>query len=367
VTIAAEREAKRRDPTVDAFVELLARGTPAAVRGWVEAVAAEGRSPTDLVVDVLGPAQAEVGRRWSSGRWGAAHAGRASALAEVALAEIARRIVEPEADEVLGHVVVACAESEGHLLPAQMGAEVLRVAGYEVDVVAGPVPAPDLLSFVHERRPDVVVVTCTLASSFVGARRSVDAAHLAGRPVVLAGRAVTPARASALGAEGGAADARDVAEAVEEAAGRTPRRVADRFTPYPADVAELLARRDELVDRVVRSLGSDPGLTGDPWQSSELRQRLAQAVEHLAAARLVQDPSVMSAFADWWAGRPVADNGPTGVTGLLERLAETLGQHPAHGLAELAATRVRAAGVDDLDLVRRAERAGPWRDGSAVA
>jgi methanogenic corrinoid protein MtbC1 len=114
---------------VERFVDHLARRDRRSAVRQALGLLDTGASVQDLVQGLLGPAQAEVGRRWEANRWSVADEHAATAITDAVLAALAWRI---EAAEDQGHVVVTCAEGEWHSLPARMVAEVLRVHGWLV-------------------------------------------------------------------------------------------------------------------------------------------------------------------------------------------------------------------------------------------
>lgn len=188
----------------DRFVELLERADQLAAVRLVTGLAAQGASPEALVLDVLAPAQREVGRRWEDGRWTVAQEHAATAATDTALGLLALD-AEPAGDR---RALVACVEGEWHSLPARMAAEIMRVRGWDVTFLGPSLPADDLARYVEAQRPHVVGLSCSMPVSLKGAARSVEACRRSGVPVLAGGTGFGPAGryAQRIGATGWAPD-----------------------------------------------------------------------------------------------------------------------------------------------------------------
>ena len=141
------------------------------------------------MLEVLAPAQREVGRRWEDGRWSVAEEHAATAVTDTALGLLALD-AEPKRDG--RHAVVACVEGEWHVLPARMAAEVLRLRGWHVTFMGASVPADELARYASARRPDVVGLSCAMPISLKGAARSIQACQEVGVPVLVGGDGFGP-------------------------------------------------------------------------------------------------------------------------------------------------------------------------------
>jgi methanogenic corrinoid protein MtbC1 len=135
-----------------------------------------GVTVQELVLNLLGPAQAEVGRRWETNQWSVADEHAATAISDAILATLAWRVDAPDDH---GQVVVTCAEGEWHSLPARMAAEVLRLQGWPVTFLGAFTPADHLRRFLTEVRPTGVLISCSVPIYLVGAQRSIQAAQAA--------------------------------------------------------------------------------------------------------------------------------------------------------------------------------------------
>jgi methanogenic corrinoid protein MtbC1 len=155
----------------------------------IEQVVSGGASVADVVLEVLGPSQVEVGRRWQANEWTVADEHAASAVTETALmsvgASLARR-------RDRGAVVLACAPGEWHTLPLRMVSEVLAEAGYHCHFLGPSIPAEHLRSYLERARPMALALSCSSPLSLEGACESIAVAHASAVPVVAGGRGFGP-------------------------------------------------------------------------------------------------------------------------------------------------------------------------------
>ena len=206
----------------DDYFDALVRCDPAAATDLVLDLLEAGASLSDIVADVLAPAQTRVGELWERGEWSVAQEHTATAVTEAAVSALwvmtARRQLSGGP-----RVAVACAEGEWHALPPRIAAALAAEAGADVTVLGPSMPAAHLQRRLGAGDVDVLALSCTVPTNLLGAARCVAAGHAAGVPVVVGGRAFAgrQQRAAAIGAD----------LLVD-----TPQRLADPPTPAGADV-----------------------------------------------------------------------------------------------------------------------------------
>jgi methanogenic corrinoid protein MtbC1 len=316
---------------VERFVHALARRDRKAAARQALGLLDAGVPVQELVQGLLGPAQAEVGRRWEANQWSVADEHAATAITDAVLGALAWRI---EAAEDQGHVVVTCAEGEWHSLPARMAAEVLRVHGWQVTFLGASTPAEHLRRFVAEVGAVAVVVSCSLSIFLGGVQRSVQAAQSGGVPALVGGRAFGPddLRARRLGADGWAPDPVAAARLLGSwrqqppAVGKRPAGMRD------AEPLELEAARPELVEAAMSELFLRfPPLAGySQNQLARTREDLGYILQFLEAALLTDDPRLFLDEFLPWLTRVLTSRGlPAGVVTVgLEALGAVLDGFP---------------------------------------
>lgn len=249
----------------------------------------QGVSAERVVTDLIAPAQARIGLGWQEGHWSVAMEHRASSISEAVLQAVVHDAMNAPwavSEGSWGRVVIACSESEWHVLPGRMAAEVLRLRGADVSFFEPSVPAGEQSGLLGDDPPTSVAVTCSMPMSLVGAWRSISALRFIGMTIFCAGRGFGPDGrwGLALGADLWAPDFRVGADMLLSAVTRP--------APGPREPAGAPARIDE-----VRLLGH----------------------EHES---LVQE-ATQTAFATW----PTIRNSDAAMRATREDLASTLPRH----------------------------------------
>ena len=135
-------------------------------------------SPIELCDELLAPVLRRIGDRWAAGTATVADEHRASAICERLLARIPTRRTR-----MRGTAVVTTPAGEHHELPALMAAIALRWDGWRVHHLASDIPASDLAEFLQRERPDLLVLSLTIANEN-SARPAREAAEQHGVPVL---------------------------------------------------------------------------------------------------------------------------------------------------------------------------------------
>lgn len=112
--------------------------------------------------EVLAPTLVEIGTRWERGEISVAIEHFASSLIQGKLQGIYHSLpLHSSAPKVL----VGCAPDELHQIGPLMFATLLRNAGYRVEFLGSDVPFDDLLVYVSEEKPRMVVISATMVDS----------------------------------------------------------------------------------------------------------------------------------------------------------------------------------------------------------
>ncbi|MEH0981559.1 cobalamin B12-binding domain-containing protein [Micromonospora sp. CPCC 205556] len=270
---------------VDVAVRLLDAGVPAE----------------RVLLDLVAPAQTEVGERWARNEWSVAQEHAATHISERVVAAVAAH-VNPRPTR--GRVVVACMDGEWHALPPRLVAEVLRLRGWQVTFLGASVPAAHLVSYLHRHDAHAVALACALPMRLPHAHRMIEACRRSDVPVVVGGRGfgVDGRWARRLGVAW-APNAPAAADLVADE--RALRRVRPADLPHLADdeYASLVKRRGELIDSALADLRERVPAVNDytPAQLDSTVSDLGYIVDFLAAALYVDDSSLFTEFVGWLA------------------------------------------------------------------
>jgi methanogenic corrinoid protein MtbC1 len=313
---------------LDTYLALLAEADEDGAIGLAVDLLDRGVPAERLLLDVVAPAQVEVGVRWQRNEWNVAQEHAATHISERVVAAVSAQ-VRPRA--TAGRVVVACVDGEWHALPARLLAEVLRLNGWKVSFLGASVPAPHLVSYLRQHGPDAVAVSCALPTRLPVARRLIAAAKAVDVPVLAGGRGFGPGArwAGRLGADRWAATAPEAVRALAD----WPPPATTPAPPVSTDDEDALItrRRQELVDGALDALAEHFPPLRDytaPQRDATLDD-LGHIVDFLAASVLVDDPTLFTDFIHWLAlvlrSRHVP---PTSVDVALAALAATLYDFP---------------------------------------
>ncbi|MCO1594277.1 cobalamin-dependent protein [Micromonospora sp. RHAY321] len=255
-----------------------------------------------LLLDLVAPAQAEVGERWARNEWSVAQEHAATHISERVVAAVA---VHANPRPTGGRVVVACMDGEWHALPPRLVAEVLRLRGWQVTFLGASVPAAHLVSYLHRNDAHAVALACALPMRLPHAHRMIEACRRSDVPVVVGGRGfgVDGRWARRLGAAW-APDAPSAAELIADE--RTLRRVPPAQLSHLADdeYASLVRRRAELIDSALADLREHvpAARSYTAAQLDSTVSDLGHILDFLAAALYVDDVSLFSEFVAWLVG-----------------------------------------------------------------
>ncbi|MDY7089468.1 MAG: cobalamin-dependent protein [Actinomycetota bacterium] len=300
VPSAAPRRSYDIAALIDEFLQLLGEGDEYGAVEMVTELYEDGVPPQRLMIDLIGGAQTRVGELWAANEWTVAREHAATAISERALAALAARTnVRP----YRGRVTIACVDGEWHALPTRILAEMLRLDGWQVDFLGANVPGPHLVTHLHQTGPDVVALSCMIATRLPRAHAAITACKAAGVPVIAGGRGFGPGGryAQHLGADAWAAGAE---EAVRRLARNWPPHNQDpQLSAYLGDeeYTYVVRHRPVLISTAMRQLTDTyPAVREyNQRQLDSTGEDMAYIVDFLAAALYVNETQVFTDFVAW--------------------------------------------------------------------
>ena len=167
-----------------------------ALRLVMEDGVGQGVPVPALHLEVIQPAQVEIGRLWQENAITVADEHLATAISQLVVSHLYRHL--PPAVPNGKRALVACAEGELHEMGARIAADFLEMAGFDVRFLGANVPADSVGAMVRTARPDLVVLSAATSFCFPGLRRTVAAVRAAGGPrlpILVGGSAFTGATA----------------------------------------------------------------------------------------------------------------------------------------------------------------------------
>lgn len=160
-----------------------------ALRLLVEEGLMRGVPLPDIHLQIIQPAQYEIGRLWEEGHISIAQEHQATAITQLALAHLYRHLPREAPNGKV--VMVSCVEGELHEVGANMASDFLEMAGFDVRFLGANLPTTLLVRHVLERPPDLLVLSITMPYHLPALRAAVEQVHaiLPRLPLAAGGRA----------------------------------------------------------------------------------------------------------------------------------------------------------------------------------
>lgn len=143
----------------------LVAGDEAGAWGVVEAAAASGAEPAELLGELISPALASIGARWAAGELSIADEHRGSAVAHRLIARLGPRFARP--GRRIGRVVLGSAPEDQHSLPTAILSDLLRGEGLEVVDLGADCPPESFVDAAEVVGRPCVVGVCVTAPEVV--------------------------------------------------------------------------------------------------------------------------------------------------------------------------------------------------------
>jgi len=284
---------------LDSYLATLDPPDLGAARRLANRALDQGMAPAAFIELILVPAQEEVGRRWQTNDYTVPQEHAATVVADTVLATMSARI--PGDRSIEGRIVSCCVEGEWHTLPLRLVSDSLTMSGHDVVFLGPSAPASQLSGFLRTINASVLLASCTTAKSLVGARRTIEAAHDAGVPVIIGGRALgtDSTRADNLGADAWGSGAETADAVLAEWADHPP--ALAPACEIESEHQELEDPRPSLVEECLGVLlERQPGLRGmTDIQIERTREDIGYIIQFCSAALVCRDPTVLDEFTLW--------------------------------------------------------------------
>ena len=159
-------------------IERLRRRYPSAllagVRGEAVGVVTDamdrGTDPSAIYLEIFGPALADVGNAWVQGDLNIAAEHLATNITLEQIAHV--RELAQTTKEIRVTAVMVTVGGEMHSVGPRIIANLLQMEGWDVALLGDDTPTGDLVAFVSERRPDLVLLSLSSPDSMPDATRA---------------------------------------------------------------------------------------------------------------------------------------------------------------------------------------------------
>ncbi len=241
---AVREEPGATDPPLpqkaQAYLEHVLRGDREAAVDIVLDEVARGTDAQEVLLNLLQPAQIEIGRLWEQGRASVAHEHLCTAVTQLCMSMLWPRLNEgAHADDRT--VIATSVGGEAHEIGVRIVADLLKRDGWRTFFLGASVPASDVVEMLLEQRADVLAVSATMAGHVPAVRRLIDVVRQEPRcadvKVVVGGRPflVAPRLGRAVGADALAPDAAQAVAVCNALVAQTRSSVGSRSTPQHVD------------------------------------------------------------------------------------------------------------------------------------
>lgn len=175
-------------PLTHAYLEAQLSGDRRAALALVQSALREGMNVPELHLQVVQPAQREIGRLWQENRISVAQEHLATSISQVVVSMLYQHLPREAANG--RSALVACVEGEHHDMGGRMGADFLEMAGFGVRYLGANVSASSVVQEVAAMKPDVLGLSATMSFCLPGLIRTVNAVREAapGLPILLGGQ-----------------------------------------------------------------------------------------------------------------------------------------------------------------------------------
>lgn len=150
----------------------------------------DGIPLASILIDVIIPAQREIGAMWHAGEISVPEEHIATDTTRAALGVLAH--LAPPAPSLERTILVAAVEGDHHDVGVRVASDLLELAGFRAACLGANVPAEDIAQAVHDFAADLVALSAAMSVHLPALRRSIDAVRASRQhpPRILVGGAI---------------------------------------------------------------------------------------------------------------------------------------------------------------------------------
>lgn len=157
---------------LQSYLEPLLLGDRAACRGIIESALHSGIEPYDLLNQLIWPTMERVQSVYKEDQITRSSLNLATRLNRLMTDQLTARLSRKEFNGK--RVLIFCGNDEPEELGGQITADLFEADGWEVRFAGGGVPEDEVLKFIGEYRPNLLVTFGTLPSGMPAVRRLID-------------------------------------------------------------------------------------------------------------------------------------------------------------------------------------------------
>jgi methanogenic corrinoid protein MtbC1 len=205
--------------TRDVYLQSILVGARAGSVQIVEEALRNGAGIFDVYAEVFQASLYETGRLWAEGEISVSVEHRATAITQFVMASIYSRALPPKPSFPMRHAIVTGVAGEAHQIGANMVADVLENAGWNVEFLGTDAPHAGIVDAVEAQNSDLLCISATMLFNLPNVVRLIlDVRARSPNVRVLIGGGAFRCRAELwedIGADGFAPDLKSAVEAAD--------------------------------------------------------------------------------------------------------------------------------------------------------
>lgn len=155
------------------FVAAATSGSQQEASAVVDTAIAQGMNPKAVYLELIVPAQRQIGEMWFKQEITVAQQHLAT---EISFAELGRLRPMLKRRRSIGKTIVVCSvEGDPHSIGGRIVSDFLFMEGWEVEFLGGALPVDALVQHLCTRKPDVVALSVTIESALDSAKALIAA------------------------------------------------------------------------------------------------------------------------------------------------------------------------------------------------
>lgn len=161
-----------KEAILEQYLSSLLSGDRKACRGAIEHALQTGMPANLVYVDIIWPIMVEVEQLWRCDRITPAEEHLATRINRTIVDQLQNKLPRRPAKDK--RIAICCAEQELQELGAQMMADLFESDGWDVKFLGGGLNNEDILAFVHEYSPDILLIYGTAPKQAPSVRHLID-------------------------------------------------------------------------------------------------------------------------------------------------------------------------------------------------
>ena len=178
-----------KEGTLERYLDALLKGNRKACRTVIEETMQSGTPANSVYLDVIWPIMVEIEKLLREDKITPTQEHMATRINRTIVDQLQNKL--PRCPEKNKKIVICCADDELQELGAQIMADIFESNGWEVKFLGGGLANDDILSFVNESAPDILLIYGTTPKQAPSIRQLIDTIKSVnawpGMPIMLSG------------------------------------------------------------------------------------------------------------------------------------------------------------------------------------